>query len=318
MPLFRSEVSNKKRDENIFGDVVLIRPISFTIYTVIFVIFVISLGLFLFFGHYANKETVKGIVNPQSGLVKVYAPQRGIVLSRAINEGDEVSKGDVIYFVSTERHLNGDEKVQALVAEETEKSIVIIESQIKEQKVLSNLRKTDVQSQLKYIGQEIASIKNEIALHEKRVALYGEDVARLDKISKEQYVPKTEYTKSYQVHLDSQVRLEQLRRSLTERTNRKWQLSVELEKLPVELGQRVLSYKKSLSELRQRLAEIRGNQSYSILAPASGRVTSLIYKEGDTIKPDSPLLTILPRDVYLKVDLYVPTPPQGFFREVRR
>jgi len=315
MSLFRVEVIDKKRDENFFGDVVLIRPVSFTIYTVIFVIFVIALGLFLFFGHYANKETVQGVVNPQTGLVKVYAPQTGIVISRAINEGDEVSEGDVIYFVSTERHLHGGEQVQALVAQEMEKSLAIIKSQIKEQTHLVALLKVDIKNQLKYSEQEIGSIKNEIVLHEKRVELYGEDVERLGKISNEQFVPKTEFTKSFQVHLDSQVGLEQLRRSLTSSINRKWQLTAELDKLPVELGQSILSYEKSLSELRQRLAEIRGNQSYSILAPASGRVTSLIFKEGDTIKPEFPLLTILPKDVALKADLYVPTRAAGFLHE---
>ncbi len=312
MSLFRPEVSDKKRDENFFGDVVLIRPASFSVYTALLVIFVVALGLFLYFGKYASKETVQGVVNPQSGLVKVYAPQRGIVLSRAINEGDEVTEGDVIYFVSTERHLNGGEKVQALVADETEKSIAIIESQIEEQKRLSKLRKTDIQNQLKYIQKEIASIESEIILHEERVALYGEDVERLGEISREQFVPKTEYIKSYQVHLDSQVALEQLRRNLTNSINRKWQLSTELKKLPVELEQNVLSYEKSLSDLRQRLAEIRSNQSYSIIAPASGRVTSLIYKVGDTIKPETPLLTILPKNVALKADLYVPTRAAGF------
>lgn len=315
MSLFRSEVVNKRRDENLFGDVVLIRPVSFAVYTAIFVVLVISLGAFLFFGHYANKETVQGVVNPQAGLVKVYAPQRGVVTSRVVDEGDEVSEGDVIYFVSTERHINGGEQVQALVAQETERSIAIMESQIEEQKQLSKLRKVDIQNQLKHTRREIASIKNEIALHEKRVALYREDVERLDKISKDQFVTKTEYNKSYQVHLDSQVGLERLKRSLTERESRRWQLSAELEKLPVELDQRVLSYEKTLSELRQRLAEIRGNQSYSILAPASGQVTSLIYKEGDTVKPDSPLLTILPKDVALNADLYVPTRAAGFLHE---
>ncbi len=110
MSVFRREVNNKKYDENIFGDVALIRPVSFSIYTTLFVIFVLELVLFLFFGKYASKETVQGVLNPQAGLVKVYAPQRGIVLSRAIDEGDEVNEGDVIYYVTTERHLSGGEK----------------------------------------------------------------------------------------------------------------------------------------------------------------------------------------------------------------
>ncbi len=312
MSLFRTEVSDKKRDENFFGDVVLIRPVSFSIYTSLFVLFIISLGLFLFFGKYASKETVLGVVSPQSGLVKVYAPQRGIVLSRHVSEGDNIQKGDIIYNVTTERHLGGGQEVQAFVAEETEKSIQIIERQIEEQTKLSKLRTTDLQNQLKYTRQEINSIKKEIVLHEERVILYGKDVVRLEKISDKKFIPKTEYNKSYQIHLDSQVALEQLRRSLTTNQNRKLQFTTELKKIPVELAQNILSYEKSLSELRQRLAEIRSNQSYTVIAPASGRVTSLIYKQGDTIKPESPLLTILPSNIDLKAILYVPTRASGF------
>lgn len=315
MNLFRTEVIEKNRDENIFGDVILIRPISFTVYTIILVIFVVSLCLFLYFGHFSSKETVKGILNPQSGLVKVYAPKRGIVMSRAVNEGDEVTAGDMIYFVSTERYLNNGENLQTLVMQETEKSMTIIESQIKEQKRLSKLKTLDFNDQIKYGKQEIASIENEITLYEKRVALYAEDVLLIEKISNEQFVPKADYIKSYQTHLTGQLGLEQLKRNLTSKINLNRQLAAKLTQLPIELSQSILSYEKSLSEFRKQIAETRSNQRYSILAPASGRVTSLNYNEGDTIKPNAPLLTILPKDVPLKANLYVPTRAAGFLHK---
>lgn len=315
MSLFRSEITDKKRDENFFGDVILIRPISFSIYTILFVIFTVSLFIFMYFGHYASKETVKGVLNPQSGLVKVYAPQRGIIQLREFEEGDEIFVDEVIYVVSTERHLNGNEKVQTLVMLETEKSIVIIEAQIKEQKKLAELNNKDISKQLKYTKQEITSLKKEIKLHQDRVALYAEAVVRIKKITNDQFMPRTEYTKSYQIHLDSRVRLVQLERNLTTIMNRKWQLQAKLNNIPVALTQSVLSYQKSLSEYRQRLAETRGNQSYTIVAPASGRVTALLYNVGDTINPNSPLLTILPNNAELRADLYVPTRAAGFLQK---
>jgi len=315
MSLFRSQVIDKKRDENIFGDVVVIRPVSFMIYTAMLVVFVLSLVAFLFFGHYANKETVKGAINPQSGLVKVYASERGIVTSRQVAEGDEVTEGDVIFVVSTERHLNGSDQLQTIVAKETEKTIAIVESQIEEEKRLSKLRKLDIKDQLIYILQDIESIGKEVTLHEARIKISGEDVDRFDWATKKKYVTKTEYTKSFQVQLDSKIGLEQLRRSLTDSKNKESQLSAELKQSPAKLTQSLLSYEKTLSELRQRLAETRGNRSYSIIAPSSGRVTSLVYNEGDTIKPETPLLTILPKDVELKADLYVPTQAAGFLHE---
>jgi len=312
MTLFRTEAINNKRDENIFGDVVLIRPISFTIYTILFVIFVIALGLFLFFGQYSSKETVSGVLNPQSGLVKVYAPQRGIVNHLSVSEGDEVKKGDVIYFISTERHLDTGEKLQSIVTKETENTIVIIESQIKEQSNLSKLKKTELYNQSKFVKEEILSIEREISLRKQRVASNATEVKRLKKMYQDQFIPKKDYDRSYQAHIDSQIALEQLQRNLTSKTGRQWQLTTEIKKIPVELDQSLLSYDKLLAELRQKLAQTRSDQSYSILAPASGRVASLIYQEGDTIKPGTPLLTILPHHVLLKATLYVPTKAAGF------
>ncbi|MCF6336767.1 MAG: HlyD family secretion protein [Gammaproteobacteria bacterium] len=312
MSLFRTEVINKKQDENIFGEVVLIRPISFTIYTVLFVIFVISLGLFLYFGHYASKETVNGVLNPQSGLAKVYAPRRGIVASILVKEGDEVTKGDVIYVVSTERYLGDGGNIQSFFTKENDNTIALIESQIKEQNSLSKIKKIDLDNQLKYLKKEILSIKSEVVFHKQRVSLNAKEASRLKKMSRDQFIPESEYVESHQAHLSSQIELEKLQRNLISKNNQKWQLTIELKKIPVELSQNLLEYKKSLSELRQRYIEHRSNQNYSIIAPASGRITSLTYQEGDTIKPETPLLTILPHHILLKAHLYVPTKAAGF------
>jgi len=315
MSLFRTEVIDKKRDENIFGDVVLIRPVSFTVYTSLFILFAVSLIGFMYFGHFASKETVNGILNPQSGLVKVYAPQRGVVISRRFDEGDEIKKGDVIYHVSTERYLNGSEKVQALVAEETDKSIEIIKSQAIEQKRLTDLNIKSIIKQIEFSKKDLQSLSKEISFHKDRMRRYKRDVKNLKDITNSQYVAKTEYDKSVQIYLDSQVRLVQLERSKTGIENQQSQLEAKLNNLPIELEQNLLIFQKSLSQLRQRLAEIRGNQSFTIVAPASGRVSSLTYNIGDTIKPDFPLLTILPKQADLLADLYVPTRAAGFLHK---
>ncbi|WP_157452286.1 hypothetical protein [Burkholderia pseudomallei] len=54
------------------------------------------------FGSYTRCTTVDGVVVPDVGLVKVYAQQPGMVLRKAVTEGELVTRGTVLYTVSTE------------------------------------------------------------------------------------------------------------------------------------------------------------------------------------------------------------------------
>ena len=85
------------------SDIVLIRPISFSFLTAVAAILAVIVVIFLIWGTYAKRSTISGQLLPDSGLVKVYVPQPGIVLEKHVVEGQAVSRSDVLYVLSSDR-----------------------------------------------------------------------------------------------------------------------------------------------------------------------------------------------------------------------
>jgi membrane fusion protein len=99
LPLFRKQALAAQRAAPL-GDIVLIRPVSFAMVTAALGGFVLLVCLFLAFGTYTKRATVSGQLAPDTGLLKLYVPQPGVVLERRVQEGQQVKAGDVLYVVS--------------------------------------------------------------------------------------------------------------------------------------------------------------------------------------------------------------------------
>ena len=56
----------------------------------------------LFFTSYTRKARINGWLVPQQGLVRVFAPQAGVITQVHVKEGMEVKKGTLLLAVSTE------------------------------------------------------------------------------------------------------------------------------------------------------------------------------------------------------------------------
>ncbi|KVE71806.1 hypothetical protein WI97_02770 [Burkholderia vietnamiensis] len=62
----------------------------------------LAVALLFVFGTYTRRTTVEGVIVPDTGLVKVYTQQAGVVLRKAVTEGQHVTRGMVLYTVSTD------------------------------------------------------------------------------------------------------------------------------------------------------------------------------------------------------------------------
>ena len=86
------------------GEIILIRPISFTFLTLFAIMMASIVCGFLTWGTYTKRSTVIGQLTPDTGLLKIYVPQPGIVLEKHVVEGQAVKANDILYVLSSERH----------------------------------------------------------------------------------------------------------------------------------------------------------------------------------------------------------------------
>lgn len=76
--LFRKEALQSGTQKDL-GSVIVVSPPSLRVASACALLFCIVLVLFMTFASYTRREAVTGVLVPEGGLIKVFAPQVGVV-----------------------------------------------------------------------------------------------------------------------------------------------------------------------------------------------------------------------------------------------
>tara|TARA_B110000238_G_C15889393_1_gene337001 strand:+ start:112 stop:576 length:465 start_codon:yes stop_codon:yes gene_type:complete len=92
MSLFRKEAI-AHQGERLIGVITLAQPLSIKLTVLILVLVAIAIIVFVFNAEYSRKETVRGFLMPNKGVIKSFASQGGTIETLWVHEGDKVTKG---------------------------------------------------------------------------------------------------------------------------------------------------------------------------------------------------------------------------------
>ena len=104
-PLFRQEITQQQYKKNM-GEVLCINSIQRSSWCLIFFAIATLLLFLLIVGQYAHKTNVSGVMMPLQGSVKIQPLSPGVVSEQIVTQGSCVSKGDVLYRITTEEFAN--------------------------------------------------------------------------------------------------------------------------------------------------------------------------------------------------------------------
>lgn len=95
MSLFRKEAVSHQ-SERLTGAITLAQPLSIKLTVLILVSVAIAIVTFLFTDKYSRKETVRGFLMANKGVIKSFATQGGTVERLLVKDGDFVKKGQAL------------------------------------------------------------------------------------------------------------------------------------------------------------------------------------------------------------------------------
>lgn len=174
---FRSEAVNAARPPWL-GSIILIRPISFTFLTLIGTIFGLTIVGFITLGTYTKRTTVVGQLLPNTGLVKVYVPQVGIILERRITEGQYVEKGDLLFILSSDRQILHSENTQATISDQVTSRQFSLRDELNKTKELQQEERIALSHKIDSIRAETAKLDTLIVIQKSRVKFAEDTVIR--------------------------------------------------------------------------------------------------------------------------------------------
>ncbi|MND62015.1 Colicin V secretion protein CvaA [compost metagenome] len=284
--LFRKEVVNA-HENKWMGSVILTRPFSFTILTFITLCIGLIIIIFLTWGTYTKHSTVQGQLIPQSGLVQVYPTLPGTIIKKYIYEGKNVKKGDILYVISTTSYNENGDINGALIEQ---------------------------------IYNKEQSIRNEILrlrlIHqtEKQINLSQKNQNRYYQALKNNAASYEEFELKRSIYLDQLTQYKSLEREKIMKEREIQEQKITLTGLNSKQKNEIELLERSLSNNTQELIQIKSKQSITIIANMTGAVSNVNAEIGQYVDLSKPLLSILPENTQLVVQLYVPSRSIGFIK----
>lgn len=310
-PLFRREAL-ASRQGNWLGGIVLVRPVSFTVLTLIAVLFATMVVTFFICGSYTKRSTVTGQLVPSSGQLKIYSPQYGVVLERFINEGQLVKQGVRLFRISSERFAGDLGPIQAEVSDQLAQRRRSLSEELTKQKQLQAEERHSLKSKLESLRQELVALAQQVASQEKLVQLATNAAGRYQGLMDKGYISMDQLQQRQAELLGQRQTLQGLVRETTALTQQLVERRHEFSGLSALHENQLASIRRSLSSVEQELIESEAKRTLIITAPQEGVATAILVEPGQTVDSSRSLMSIVPANSRLQVELYAPSKAIGF------
>ncbi|WP_371356834.1 HlyD family secretion protein [Pseudomonas chlororaphis] len=311
--MFRREALDA-RQTNGLGDIVLVRPISFTVLTCLATALAVSVAAFFFFGSYTKRSTISGQLVPVGGQVKVYVPQAGIVFEKFVHEGQRVKRGEPLLTISSERYGSDAEPVQAGISRQLEHRRDSLRGELEKVLRLQLDERDSLSNKVASLQRELAILARQADSQRRLVALSSDATQRYQGLMDKGYISVDQLQQRQAELLGQRQALQGLEREratlqqqLTERRN-------ELAGLDARQANQQADIQRQLSALEQNLAESEAKRTLLVTAPETGIATAVLADIGQTVDSSRPLLSIVPADAPLQAELYAPSKSIGFIK----
>jgi len=315
--LFRKQAVDNNR-ERLHGDILLVPHLPHTIITVFLISWLVVLAVWLSFSRYVQKETVYGWLEPSSGVVRIFPQQTaGIVYSLLVQEGEMVQESQPLATIKSTRVMADGGSLSSELLAESELQRQRITRQLERGEAIFSRQESDLRKKLVAAKDELLLIDRQIVTVGKRYKLISAQLKNAIELQTAKFISNLELEKIQAQELELLESLQVLERQHIRQSNSITELQNELDLIP---DQAILSQdalKDRLSDVTQRIAQIGSEQSYTIVSPRAGFVNNLQATEGQSVQLGGsvPLMSIVPSDSTLTVQLMVPVRSAGFIEE---
>ncbi len=312
-PFFRAEAIDHNR-QRLHGDILLLPRLSHSIILLILVVWVIAVAIWAVGSTFARKETVTGWLEPPNGVIRVYPQQAGSVSRLHVEEGDAVVTGQPLIEISQQKLLTEGVDLQSKLIDEYEQQSAIILRQIARNQSIFTQQLEDNQRKIDAAKQELGLVEKQVEILQKRHELVKAQGAKAAVLRESGHISAGLYEQTIAEELSLSEETQELQRIKVTQQNLIDELLSERQLLPSQAANQQDQLNDRLSVLTQQKSELQQRQSYTIVAAKSGIINNLQVFEGGDIQVDgrTPIMSILPEQAALNVQLLVPVRAAGF------
>jgi len=283
--------------------------------TVLCITFSVASGIFCWNAEYARKETVRGWLVSEQGVVRVMHGTSAIVESVMRKAGDEVRQGDAIAHFSTEETLgNGEASTSGILAELHEQ---LAQTDSRESSLRDEIavQHAALDRQVRGIANEIDDVREQMHEQQARVSRAAENLERVQRIRSSGALAEVEFLRREDDVAAMRLSLGRLRQEHNRLNRERHELLAAQAGLNFELENDLAALATARAELRQRITVQEQRRLVILQAPIDGTLATLDVVAGNRVRPQQLIATIVPEQSPLAADIYVPSRAIGLIRE---
>jgi membrane fusion protein len=311
MSLFRKEVI-AHQSERLTGVITLAQPLSIKLTVLILVLVAIAIIVFVFNAEYSRKETVRGFLMPNKGMLKSYANQGGTIKKLWVQEGDKVNKGQSLATIVIKLNNNQGIDLSTQLIAQLHQQTQLLDDEIKQHHQLKQQEIQNLDYQQQALKKQRWALKSQYQLANEKLDILQAQQKHIQQLNQQGFVTSAEKDQQQQALLESKQEKQNIARLLLQQENDSNQVAFKHTNIPQQYVLRINNLKRQQADIQQQLAQINSNHQYTVTASNSGIVTSIQVVEGETLSSTKPLLHILPQGSELIAELLLPTRSAGF------
>jgi len=317
VPLFRPEVLAERQTQYL-GTVLLAPRLSYHVFTIAAVLATAAVVALLFYGEFTRKARINGWLVPEEGLVRVFAPQPGVMTGLFIKEGQEVHAGQRLLTLSAELQSTALGPTQAEVARRlAERRTALREERRQRERLLAQQQRA-FRDRLEALKAEQTQIKGDIDLVRSRVELSERNVTMNRELRTQGFISEQRLQIVEGEKLEQAARLGALQRQRIALVRDQTALEGDLKDLPLKTAAEVSTIARNIAVVEQELAQAEARREIVVTAQQDGTVTAILAELGGQASTASPLLSIVPAGTRLDAHLYGPSRAVGFVHPGQR
>lgn len=305
--LFRPEAL-AGRQQAWLGSIQLLRPLSLRLLSLAAIAAVLCVCAFLSIAQYTRKARVSGYLVPDRGVLRINAPQAGTVLTREVSEGQQVKQGDVLFVLALD---SANQAVEGIAQNLAARQQSLVGTAQQQQQLVQAQQRALAQRRLG-LQRELVQLQAEAALHNERLGLAREALARLEQLSRDQFISTAQVQTKREDILGLQAQTQTLERQRESLQRDLQDVEAQAQQLPLRAEVQQGEIARDLAALKQQGLETEGRRRLVLRAPSDGIVSTLQVEPGQSVASGAPLVSVLPASTLMLAQLYAPSSAVGF------
>ena len=277
--------------------------------------FMIGSLTFLATATFPRKETAAGILRYPLGELRIAPPRNGILKSTFVRDGQDVAKGDLLAFVTTEQRMAEGDVYDARVLAALQREHEMLEARLEALNASEPLQRQGLQERIAGISLQLTELQGDRRSRTARARLAAESYAAADTLAVQGVYSAEQRRARQQQALALDQSVSDLASQIAALESQRTDLMLQLARLPADVAQTRASVLGSIEALEEKRASANAQNGFSLVAQTAGTITSMQDQVGQPVDPSKPLMTLIPHGNTLQAELYVPSRAIAFVAE---